>query len=36
MFLTEILRFNYDAAEIIVDAIRDYLKGPAFIETEKC
>ena len=36
MFLTEILRFNYDAAEIIVDAIRDYLKGPAFIEAEKC
>ena len=35
-FLTEILRFNYDAAEIIVDAIRDYLKGPAFIEAEKC
>lgn len=36
MFLTEILRFNYDAAKIIVDAIRDYLKGPAFIEAEKC
>ncbi len=36
MFLSEILRFNYDAAEMIVDAIRDYLKGPKFIEEEKC
>lgn len=36
LFLSEILRFNYNAAEMIVDAIRDYLKGPAFIEEEKC
>ena len=36
LFLSEILRFNYDAAEMILDAIRDYLKGPQFIEEEKC
>ena len=36
LFLSEILRFNYNAAEMIVDAVRDYLKGPAFIEEEKC
>ncbi len=36
LFLSEILRFNYDAAEMILDAIRDYLKGPEFIEEEKC
>ena len=36
LFLTEILRFNYNAAELIVDAVNDYLKGPAFIEEEKC
>lgn len=36
MFLTEILRFNYKAAEFLLDAIRDYLKGPSFIEEEKC
>lgn len=36
MFLSEILRFNYDAAEMIMDAVQDYLKGPSFIEEEKC
>ena len=35
-FLTEILRYNYKAAEFFIDAIRDFLKGPAFIEEEKC
>lgn len=36
LFLSEILRFNYDGAEMIVRAVDDYLKGPAFIEQEKC
>ena len=35
-FLTEILRYNYDATEFFVDAVRDFLKGPSFIEEEKC
>ena len=36
LFLSEILRFNYEAADMILDAIVDYLKGPKFIEQEKC
>ena len=36
LFLSEILRFNYDGAEMIIRAVDDYLKGPAFIEQEKC
>ncbi len=36
LFLSEILRFNYNACDTILDAVRDYLKGPAFIEQEKC
>ena len=36
LFLSELLRFNYEAADMILDAVMDYLKGPAFIEQEKC
>ena len=36
LFLSEILRFNYEAADMILDAILDYLKGPKFIQQEKC
>lgn len=36
LFLSEILRFNYEAADMILDAVLDYLKGPKFIEMEKC
>lgn len=35
-FLTEMLRYNYKATEFFIDAVRDFLKGPAFIEEEKC
>lgn len=35
-FLSEMLRYNYRAAEFFVDAVRDFLKGPCFIEEEKC
>lgn len=31
-FKVELLRFNYNAAELIVRALEDYLKGPDFIE----
>ncbi|MDD3221085.1 MAG: hypothetical protein PHG07_01700 [Lachnospiraceae bacterium] len=36
LLLSELLRFNYEAADLILDAVIDYLKGPAFIEQEKC
>lgn len=36
LFWNEITRFNYQAAEFFIDAIRDYMKGPEFIEEEKC
>ena len=36
IFLSEVLQFNYRAAEFFLDAVRDYLKGPEFIEEEKC
>lgn len=36
LFLSEVLRFNYEAADMILDAVVDYLKGPSFIEAEKC
>ena len=36
MFLSEVLQFNYQAGEFLLDAVRDYLKGPAFIEEERC
>lgn len=35
-FLTEILRYNYRATEFFVDAVKDFLKGPSFIEEERC
>lgn len=28
----ELLRFNYNSAELLMDAVDDYLKGPAFFE----
>lgn len=36
LFWNEITRYNYQAAEFMIDALRDYLKGPKFIEEEKC
>ncbi len=32
-FKVELLRFNYNAAELIIRALEDYLKGPEFIKT---
>ena len=32
-FRSEIMRFNYNAAELIIEALEDYMKGPKFIET---
>jgi hypothetical protein len=32
-FRVEMLRFNYNAAELITRALEDYLKGPEFIKT---
>lgn len=29
-FRTEILRFNYDSAELLLDALEDFMKGPEF------
>lgn len=31
---TELMRFNYDAAELLVRAMKDYLKGPSFISKD--
>ena len=33
-FRSELLRFNYDAAELLMKAMRDYLKGPSFISVD--
>lgn len=33
-FRTELMRFNYDAAELLVRAMKDYLKGPDFISVD--
>lgn len=30
----ELLRFNYDSAELLIDAVDDYLKGPDFIKQD--
>ncbi|MCM1202932.1 MAG: glycosyltransferase [Bacteroidales bacterium] len=32
---TELLRFNYDSAELILDAMDDYMKGPHFLDEPK-
>lgn len=32
-FRTEIMRFNYDTAQLIVEALEDYMKGPKYLET---
>ncbi len=32
-FRTEIMQFNYGAAQLIVRALEDYMRGPKFIET---
>ena len=34
-YRTEMLKFNYDAAELIVRALEDYLKGPAFLKKDR-
>lgn len=34
-FKAEILRFNYNAAELVLRALEDYMQGPAFIEQER-
>ena len=31
-YMNEIFKFNYDAAELLLKAFEDYLKGPAFLE----
>lgn len=33
-FRVEMLRFNYDAAELILQAFEDYLKGPEFLKRD--
>lgn len=32
-FRVEIIRFNYNAAQLVVEALEDYMKGPKFLET---
>ena len=34
-YRAEMLKFNYDAAELIVRGIEDYLKGPNFLKTDQ-
>ena len=39
LFWQEVYKFNYKGADLILDAVEDYLKGPQFIKTlngEKC
>lgn len=33
-FRIELMRFNYDAAELLIKAMKDYLKGPSFISND--
>lgn len=33
-FRIELMRFNYDAAELLIRAMEDYLKGPSFISRD--
>lgn len=35
-FKRDIKKFNYDSAELILDGLEDYLKGPKFIEQNNC
>lgn len=35
-FITELVRFNYNGATLVLRAVQDYLKGPEFFEEEKC
>ncbi|WP_077612294.1 glycosyltransferase [Clostridium sp. Marseille-P2415] len=30
-YRTELMRFNYDAAELVIKALEDYMKGPEFL-----
>lgn len=32
-FRSELMRFNYDAAQLVLEALEDYMKGPTFIKT---
>ena len=34
-FRTELMRFNYEAAELLVRAMKDYLSGPSFISVDR-
>lgn len=34
-YRAEMLKFNYDTAELIVRALEDYLKGPNFLKTDR-
>lgn len=35
-FKRDIKKFNYDSAELVLDALEDYMKGPSFIEHNNC
>ncbi len=35
-FVAELVRFNYNGARLILKAVQDYLKGPVFLEEERC
>ncbi len=35
-FITELVRFNYNGARLVLRAVQDYLKGPEFFEEERC
>ena len=35
-FKRDLKKFNYDSAELILDGLEDYLKGPKFIEANCC
>lgn len=35
-FKRDLKKFNYDSAELILDGLEDYLKGPTFIEANCC
>ena len=34
-FHVELMRFNYDAAELVLRALEDYMQGPTFLEVDK-
>lgn len=35
-FRAELLRYNYNGARLILKAMEDYLKGPSFLEEQRC